>query len=94
MSYALDITDLAAEDLVNLLDALPISRRADAFDSTERALSSLAENPLQIPKIFSHRPTYLFWFLAGGVYHYWGATFRFSEDEKFVVITHIFRVTF
>jgi len=94
MSYALAITEIAADDLVSLLDSLPLDSRADAFDSVGRALNTLAKDPLKIPRMFSDRPTYLFSFLAGGVHRYWGATFRFSEDEKLVVITQVFRLAF
>ena len=92
MSYALDITEFATDDLVTLLDSLPLTRRSEAFEAVWRELNGLAENPLEVPRVVSDRPTHLFSFIAEGVHYFWGATFRFSEDEKLVVITHVFRL--
>lgn len=91
MSYALDITDIGADDLVNLLDLMQSQHREDAFIAIEEALNRLAENPLAVPRGRFERPTYLFQFLTGGVLHRWGAQFRFSQDEKTIVVTRLFR---
>ena len=93
MSYELDITDEAVEDLDALLESLPSDRRADAVEGVDVALQKLAANPLLAPRQHLGRPTYHFQFMAGGVGYHWGCTFRFSEDEKSLQITHIYRAS-
>jgi hypothetical protein len=93
MSYALDIADEAVEDLEKLLDSLPSARRADAIEGVDVALQKLAANPFLAPRRHLGRPTYHFQFTAGGVGYHWGCTFRFSEDEKGIQITHIYRAS-
>lgn len=92
MSYGLDIAIDAELDLQRLVDALPEDRRDLALPEIHRALEPLAANP----KLAANssrtlgRPTYRFRFDVGGVRHHWAATFRYSEDEETIVITHIF----
>ena len=93
MSYALDIADEAVEDLEALLDSLPSAHRADAVEGVDLALQKLAANPLLAPRQHLGRPSYRFQFNAGGVGYHWGCTFRFSQDEKSVQVTHIYRAS-
>jgi len=37
------------------------------------------------------RPTYRFHFTLDEVGYHWAATFKFAEDERTIVITHVFR---
>jgi len=91
MSYVPELTDVALEDLKNLIDSLPSSRRRDAIDAVEAALTKLAANPGLAQREHLGRPSYRFGFAAGGVTYHWGCTFKISEDESRIVITHLFR---
>lgn len=93
MSYALDITDDAADDLNRLIASLPADRRADAFNGVETALDRLAANPRLAVSQHLGRPTYRFSFRAGGVGYHWAATFQYSEDESTIQVTHVYRVS-
>jgi plasmid stabilization system protein ParE len=93
MSYELELTDVAAEDLHALVESLPVDRRADAIDGVETALLKLAANPLLAARQHVGRPTYHFQFVAGGARYHWGATFSYSEDESHIRITHIYRAS-
>jgi hypothetical protein len=66
MSYALEITDTASEDLLALIESLPANRREDAIEGVDVALQKLAANPLLAPRQHLGRPTYRFSFVAGG----------------------------
>lgn len=92
MSYELVIADEAFEDADRLIRSLPESRRAEAVDGVDQALQKLAANPLLASTVNLGRPTYRFRFEAGGVAYHWAATFRFSEDESQIVVTHVFRI--
>ena len=92
MSYEPELTDEAAEDLRALIESRPSSRRRDALDEVEAALTRLAANPLLAQRQHLGRPTYPFQFRAEGVAHHWACTFAFDEDEKRIRITHIYRV--
>ncbi len=93
MSYELEITEEAADDLAALIESLPAARRADAIEGVETAFQKLAANPLLAPKQHLGRPTYHFQFVAGGVRYHWGATFCYSADETHIRITHIYRAS-
>lgn len=93
MSYALLVSDEAADDLRALIESLPASRRRDALDGTDRALERLAANPLLAQRQSLGRPTYYFRFTAEGVTYHWGCTFQYSEDESSLCVTHVFRVS-
>lgn len=92
MSYELAIAEEAEDDLAALVDSLPAARRADAIQAVEQELLKLAANPLLAPKLHLARPTYRFRFEAGSVTYHWAATFQFSDDERHIVITHVYRV--
>lgn len=92
MSYEPELTDEAVEDFRALIDSLPASRRRDARDAVELALTRLAASPLLASKQHLGRPTYQFQFSAEGVAHHWACTFVFDEDEARIRITHIYRV--
>jgi plasmid stabilization system protein ParE len=93
MSYELELTDVAAEDLQDLVKSLPADRRADAINGVETALLKLAANPLLASRQHLGRPTYHFQFAARGVRYHWGTTFCYSEDETRIRITHIYRAS-
>ena len=92
MSYVLDLSDVAAEDLTALIESLPSSCRRDATDRVEEALQRLAANPLLAQRIHLGRPTYHFTFVAEDVHYHWGCTFCYAEDETSIQVTHIFSV--
>ena len=92
MSYALVIAEEAADDLLALVESLPSSRRADATEAVYRELARLSANPLPKAREYLGRPAHEFTFKAGGVTHHWGATYRLSEDETSLVITHVYKV--
>jgi plasmid stabilization system protein ParE len=91
MSYALVITDEAVEDLHALIDSLPRSRRRDALDNVEAALTRLAANPQLGQRQYLGRKAFHFPFRAGNVSYHWGCTFMITEDEAGLVVTHFFR---
>lgn len=92
MSYEPELTDVALEDLHALIDSLPASRRRDATDAVIAAIETLAANPRLGQREHLGRPSYHFRFVAGGVTHHWGCTFKLSPDEARITITHVFRV--
>ena len=92
MSYALVLADQAAAKLEKLRDSLPSRQRADAIEAVDKELSRLCSTPLPRAKDFFGRPAHEFRFQAGGVTHHWGATYRLSEDETSLVITHLYKV--
>ena len=92
MSFELLVSDEAADDLHALIESLPSSRRRDALDGVDAALQRLAANPLLAQRQHLGRPTYQFQFKAEGVGYHWGCTFVYSQDEKSIRITHIYRV--
>jgi hypothetical protein len=92
MSYALVIAEEAGDDLLALVESLPSSRRADAIEAVNRELTRLSANPLPKAREYLGRPAHEFTFEAGGVSYHWGATYRISEDETSLVITHVFKV--
>ena len=94
MSFELQVSEEAVEDLHALIDSLPESRRLDAFDCVESALQRLATNPMLASKGHLGRPTFHFQFRAAGVAYHWGCTFRFGQDETSICVTHLFRVHF
>ena len=91
MSYEPELTDVAVEDFNNLIESLPSSRRRDATDAVEAASDQARREPWP-------RATRVPWTtllplqLQGGrCGESWGCTFKISEDETRLVITHIFR---
>lgn len=92
MAFALDITDVAVQDLEDLLSDIPMSRRPDAIAGVEAAMDRLVANPQLAQPRHLGRPTYHFSFVAGGVHYHWGCTYIFSEDETTIQVTHVFGV--
>jgi hypothetical protein len=92
MSYALEIADEAADDLLALIESLPSSQRADAIEFIDAELQRLASEPLPKAREYFGRPAHEFTFRASGVTHRWGATYRISEDETSLVITHVYKM--
>lgn len=92
MSYELAITPEAEQDLARLIDSLPAKRRGAALDGVVMELEKLAANPGLAVKSTVGRPTYRFSFMAGGVRYHWAALFKYSPDEKSIVVTQLFRV--
>ncbi|HXG44221.1 MAG TPA: hypothetical protein VNJ71_05605 [Gemmatimonadales bacterium] len=91
MSYALDITPEAEARLARLIELLPPARRGAALDAVLTQLTTLAANPrLAVPAAVG-RPVYRFSFVAEDTTYYWAATFRYSLDERAIVVTDVFR---
>lgn len=90
MPYALDFTETAAEDIENLVLDLPESRREQAFDAIEAACVAFADRP-QFKKRRYGTPSFTLHFRVGKVAYWWAATYRLSEDETTLCITHVFR---
>ena len=93
MSFELVITDEAADDLHALIESLPSSRRRDALDSVDAALTRLAANPRLGQSQYLARKAFHFSFRAESVGYHWGCTFLITEDEAQLVVTHIFRAS-
>ena len=91
MSYALDITPEAEEDLFRIIDSLPQARRERAWDAVGAELVKLAASPSLAVRSTLSRPTYRFSFRIDDVGYHWAATFKYAMDEKTVVITQVFR---
>jgi len=92
MSYALDISDEATEDLSVLIESLPRSQRADAIEAVEQEFQRLSTNPLPKARLYFGRPAHEFVFKTEGITQHWGATYRISEDETCLVVTHVYKV--
>ncbi|HWP36424.1 MAG TPA: hypothetical protein VNL18_02610 [Gemmatimonadales bacterium] len=56
-------------------------------------LEKLATNPSLAVRSTLGRPTYRFSFDAENIAYRWAATFRYGQDERTIVITHIYKVT-
>lgn len=91
MSFELQVSEEAIEDLHQLIDSLPTPHRRDALNGIDAALERLAANPLLATRGHLGRPTYHFEFRAGDVHYHWGCTFRYTEDESGICVTHVFR---
>ncbi len=92
MSYELAIAPEAEQDLNRLVESLPKRRRQAALDAVLAELEKLAVNPSLAVQSMLGRPTYRFSFVAENVRYHWAATFKYAQDERAIVITHIFRV--
>jgi plasmid stabilization system protein ParE len=92
MSYELAITPEAEQDLARLIDSLPPKRRGVALDAALAELEKLASNPGLAVKSTVGRPTYRFSFVADRIRYHWAALFKYSTDEKAIVVTQLFRV--
>jgi hypothetical protein len=91
MPYDPDITNEAFEDVERLIDSLPAERRSRAIDALDEAFIRLAANPRLASKGVIGRPTFFFRFEIDGVGYHWAATFCYSEDEKKIIITQVYR---
>lgn len=92
MSYAVVLTPEAEDDLEALLKSLT----EDKWDEAERrvfeSLEALGVTPsLAVRRARVGRPEYRLSFQAGGVWYHWACTFCYSQDEKSLYITHVFR---
>lgn len=92
MSYEPELSDVAIKNFHALIDSLPSARRRDASDAVVAAIERLAANPQLGQREYLGRPSYHFGFVAGGVAYHWGCTFKLSEDEARITITHLFRI--
>ena|SRR2546427_699095 len=92
MSYALVITNEAADRLESLIESLPASRQADAIEAVDAELARLATNPLPRAKDYFGHPAHEFTLRAGGVVLHWGVTYYISQDEKSLCVTHCYKV--
>lgn len=91
MPYALKFADTAAEDLGRLVDSLPLRRRARSVDAIEAACLAFAERPIR-RSTGGGAPHFPLHFTVDDVHYHWVATYRLTEDETTVIITHVFRV--
>jgi plasmid stabilization system protein ParE len=92
MSYVVALANEAEEDLTRLVASLPLRRRQAAIAAVAACIEQIAKNPLSAPTTTHERPTWRVEFNVDGVRYAWGATYQYSEDEKAVVITHVFRL--
>ena len=92
MPFALGFTDTGADDLLRLIESLPHARQEEALEAVERACLTFAASPQHSPSSSFAPPSFRVDFAAGGVRHYWVATYRITEDERSLEITHLFRV--
>ena len=91
MPYALKFANTAAEDLGRLIDSLPLRRRARAIDAIEAVCGAFAQHPI-VRSARRDPPHFPLHFVVEDVHYNWVATYRLTEDESVVVITHVFRV--
>lgn len=93
MAYELAITPEAEADLQRLIDSLPPEGRSRALPAIIDALKPLGVNPALASRssLALDRPMFLFRFEIDAVGYHWAATFAFGEDERTIVITHLFR---
>lgn len=93
MAYAVEFAETAVEDLENLVDSLEKDRRLRAIDEIERVCREFAGAP-PLRSIRNRKvPTFPIHFAVDDVRYYWAGTFRISEDETTMVVTHVFRVS-
>lgn len=92
MSYSLEITPEAEEDLARIAQSLPASRRKAAIRAVVDELAKLAVNPSLAVQAKLSRPTYRFHFTLDKVTYHWAATFAYSTDERAIVVTQIYRL--
>lgn len=58
----------------------------------EDDLEKLVANPQLAARGILGRPTYRFGFKAQGVGYHWAAIFKYSQDERFLVVTQLYKV--
>lgn len=92
MSYELGITPEAEQDLTSLIDSIPAKRRGPALDAVLTELAKLTANPGLAVKSTMGRPTYRFSFTVDRVSYHWAALFKYSPDEKAIIVTQLYRV--
>jgi len=90
MPYALEFTDIAAEDIENLVLDLPWTRREKALDAIQASCEAFAKRPQFRTRPYG-APSFALEFKVSGVTYWWAATYRLSEDETTIYITHVFR---
>lgn len=90
MAYELVITQTAAEDLQLLLADFPPDERNQAIDAIGEACAQFAAKPPYRAGQWD-TPHFLLEFRIGEVRYYWAATYRLTEDETKIAVTHIFR---
>jgi hypothetical protein len=91
MAYALAFANTAIEDLNRLVDSLPSSRQDEAVDEIERVVLAFADRPVHRRGRTGSPPSFPIHFRASGTLYYWTGTYRLSEDETTLIITHLFR---
>jgi hypothetical protein len=64
----------------------------EAEQEVRAELEKLATNPGLAVKATIGRPTYRFSFVVDRVRYHWAALFKYSPDEKAIVITQLFRI--
>lgn len=91
MSYVPELTDEAFEDLERLLDSLADDLREPIITAVEALLGGYAADPSTLPRSVGPHPFAPLDFQADGLSFRWGMTYVFSQDEKRIQVTHIFR---
>ena len=92
MSYALAYAATAREDLFRLIDSLPAHRREAAIEAIDRICRAFAGNPVHRSGRHREAPTFPVHFELEGTRYYRAATYRLSDEETTLFITHVFRV--
>jgi hypothetical protein len=90
MPYALAFADTALEDLLRLIDSLPVNRQERAVDAVEALCLAFAQRPLR--RSVGRAPNFPLHFVVDEVHYDWVATYQLSADETTVTITHAFRL--
>jgi hypothetical protein len=91
MPYALSFADTAVEDLERLIESLRPNVREEAIDGVEAACQALA-NMSPPPAGHLKVPSFPVHFCVGETHYYWGGTYRITEDERSIVVTHLVRL--
>jgi len=92
MPYALAVTHTAADDLDRLIQSLRPEQRPQALDAINNICTQFGLRPQHRRGSPLSPPTFPIHFEVAGTRFYWAATYRISEDETTLVITHMFRV--
>jgi hypothetical protein len=88
MSYELEIDESALGDLERLLEEFPPHQRNPVIDAVDTALVAFVGGSLRMKAANRYIPLH---FEIEGRWHFWGATYYYSQDEKQLVVGRIFK---
>jgi len=91
MPYALKFATTAFEDIQALTATIAPGQQERAVDAIETICRDFADRQ----RLSSGRwavPSFPIHFKIDETWYYWAATYRITEDETTVVLTHVFRV--